>query len=62
MKAYMHTALNSSSRGWFGVVAYVQNNNGTRNWQVISQANLDYVAWILAWVSAHFITQIIICV
>ena len=61
MKGYVCAALNPSLRGWFGVVVYVQNNNGVGNHlQAISRANLDYMTWILAWVSANFITQIII--
>ena len=50
----MHAALNPNSRGWFGVAAYVQSNNGVgNNWQAISRANIDM--WILGWVSANFI-------
>ena len=51
----MHAAMNPNSRGWFGIAMYTQGLDGTGSWQAVSQPNVDFLSWMMAWVGLYFI-------
>ena len=56
LKAYLHAAMNPTSKGWFGVAVYSQDVDGVGTWRVVSQLNLDFVMLMIAWVSASVVS------
>ena len=56
MKAYLCAAMNPNSRGWFGVAIYTQGLDGTGSWWAVSQPNVEFLSWMMAWVTLYFIS------
>ena len=52
----MRAAMNPNSRGWFGIAMYNQGLDSTSSWQAVSQANVDFLLWMMAWVGLYFIS------
>ncbi|KIM55228.1 hypothetical protein SCLCIDRAFT_135027, partial [Scleroderma citrinum Foug A] len=49
VKAYLRTAMNPNSRGWLGVAIYTQGLDSTGSWRAVSQPNVEFLSWMMAW-------------